>query len=238
MSTDLAVVIPSRGRPESVERMAVAFAETGADELAVVWAIDENDPDEAAYRDAVDSWFGYGEVLAVGAGSMVSAINNASRLALDDLDPYAIAVLNDDHVPETNGWHARLLDALNVLDPVGLVYPNDGLRGEKLATVWAVHASWVRALGRMVPAKVGHLYTDDAVQNLATALGRITYLPDVMVRHHHPLAGLADTDEGYQRVNSRERHNADRIAFKVWAQSGKRIAQLGALRALGAGASW
>lgn len=233
MATDLVVVIPSRGRPESVERMALAFAETGADELPVVWAVDADDPDETDYRTNVGEWFAYGEVLAVGAGSMVSAINAASRHTLDDLDPYAIAVLNDDHVPETVAWHLRLVDELHKLDPVGLVYPNDGLRGEKLATVWAVHAAWVRQLGRMVPAKVGHLYTDDAVQNLATALGRITYLPDVMVRHHHPLAGLADTDEGYQRVNSRERLNADRVAFKVWAQSGKRAAQLSALRALG-----
>jgi hypothetical protein len=236
MGTDLVVVIPSRGRPESVERMAVAFAETGADELAVVWALDVDDPDGQAYRDRVGEWFAFGEVLAVGAGSMTTAINNASRYVVDEYDPVAIAVLNDDHLPETMGWHDGLVEALHDLDPVGLVYPDDGLRGEMLATVWGVHSAWVRALGRMVPAKVGHLYTDDAMQNLATALGRITYLPNLMVRHHHPLAGLADTDAGYQRVNSRERHNADRIAFKVWAQSGKRQAQLAALRAVGGSA--
>ena len=236
MSTDLVVVIPSRGRPESVERMAVAFAETGADELPVVWSLDVDDPAEEAYRQAVAEWFAFGEVLAIGSGSMVSAINGASRYTIDDLDPYAVAVLNDDHLPRTVGWDVEIVKALRDLDPVGLVYPDDGLRGEQLATAWAVQAAWVTALGRMVPARVEHLYTDNAVMDLATALGRITYLPHVMIEHMHPLAGKADTDEGYQRVNSRERHTADRIAFKVWLQSDKRRRQLAALRAVGGAA--
>lgn len=237
MGTDLVVVIPSRGRPESVERVAVAFAETGADELAVIWCLDADDPAEEAYREAVGSWFAFGEVLAIGAGNMVSAINGASRYALDEYEPFGLAVLNDDHLPRTPGWADQIVKALHELDPCGLVYPDDGLRGAKLATSWAVHSSWVRAIGRMVPARVEHLYTDDAMMNLASALGRIAYLGDephrMLIEHMHPLAGKADTDEGYQRVNSRERHQRDRVAYKVWAQSRKRGEQLAALRAVG-----
>lgn len=230
MATDLAVVIPSRGRPQSVERMATAFAETGADELAVYWAVDHDDPTLNDYRAAVGEWFGYGEVLAVEGGSMVAAINAASKHAVDDLDPYGIAVLNDDHVPRTSGWHVFMLDALLTLDPVGLVYPDDGLRGDGLATVWAVHSAWVKAIGRMIPARVDHLYADNAMMDLARSVGnRITYLPEVLIEHMHPLAGKADTDEGYQRVNGREQLRADRMVFKVWQSSRKRGEQRAAL---------
>lgn len=239
MGTDLVVIIPSRGRPESVERSALAFAETGADELAVVYAVRDDDPTIDQYRANVAEWWAFGEVLQVGPEMMAPAVNQASRYVLNDLDPYAIAVLNDDHLPRTAGWHEAYLAALRELDPCGLVYPDDGLRGAKLATTWAVHASWVRALGRMIPARVEHLYTDNAVQNLATALGRIRYLPDVLVEHMHPLASdgngrpKAQTDPGYQRVNSREQHAHDRLRYRVWETSGKRRVQLAALRALG-----
>ena len=230
MGTDLAVIIPSRGRPASVERMAVAFAETGADELAVYWAVEHDDPCLDAYREAVAEWFAYGEVLPVRGGAMTAAINAASAHAVADLEPYALAVLNDDHLPRTPDWHARLLDALLRLDPIGLAYPNDGFRGEGLATAWAVHAAWVSAIGRMIPARVDHLYADDAMMDLARLVGnRVEYLPDVLIEHMHPLAGKADTDEGYQRVNGRELLRAERTRFKIWQGSRKRAEQRAAL---------
>lgn len=230
MGTDLAVIIPSRGRPQSVERMAVEFAETGADELAVFWAVEHDDPTIEDYRTAVAEWFAYGEVLGVGLGTMTGAINTASKHVAADLKPYAMAVLNDDHLPRTVGWHVRLLEALGQLDPVGLVYPDDGFRGDKLATSWAVHTAWVTAINRMIPARVDHLYADDAMMDLARIIGnRITYLPDVLIEHMHPLAGKAETDEGYQRVNGREQLRADKAVFRAWQMSRKRGDQRAAL---------
>lgn len=230
MGTDLVIVIPSRGRPGSVRRMAEAFGETGADELAVCWAVESDDPTLGDYRQAVGEWFAYGDVVTVSGGTMAAAINAASMHAIADLDPYAVAVLNDDHLPRTAGWHTDMLDALLRLDPVGLVYPDDGLRGESLATVWAVHSAWVTALGRMIPARVDHLYADDAMMDLARLIGhRIEYLPNVLIEHMHPLAGKAETDEGYQRVNGAGKLRADRAVFKVWQGSRKRARQREAL---------
>ena len=228
--TDLTVVIPSRGRPGSVERMATAFAETGADELAVYWAIESDDPALPDYRKAVAEWFAYGDVVPVSGATMTSAINAASTHAVADLDPYGVAVLNDDHLPRTVGWHTSMLDALLRLDPIGLVYPNDGFRGEGLATVWAVHGAWVKAIGRMIPARVDHLYADDAMMDLARIVGnRVEYLPEVLIEHMHPLAGKAETDDGYQRVNGRDKLRADRAVFKMWQGSRKRTEQRAAL---------
>jgi hypothetical protein len=237
MSPDLAVIIPSFGRPGSVERTALAFAETGADELPVIYALRADDPGLDEYRANVAEWFAFGEVFVAGAEPMAPAINAASRHVVDDLDPYAIAVLNDDHLPRTPGWHGRYLDELTALDPIGLVYPDDGLRGEKLATTWAVHGAWIKVLNRMVPARVDHQYADNAVQDLASAVGRLRYLGDLLVEHMHPLAKDADgkpkaaTDPGYQRVNSAAQASQDRMNYRVWQGSQKRQRQIAALRA-------
>jgi hypothetical protein len=231
VTTDLVVLIPSRGRPDDVERMAVAFAETGADDVAVLYAVEHDDPTIDEYRAAVAEWFAFGEVLAVQAGAMAPAINLAARHALDDLDPYALAVLNDDHVPRTLGWHTTMVDALRTFHPaVGMVYPDDGYQGAKLSTVWAVTGSWVRTLNRMIPAKVGHLYADNAMMDLAGEVGCRTYMPAVLIEHMHPAAGKAPDSDAYRRVNGREQYRADRALFRVWQQSGRRRAQLAALR--------
>lgn len=231
MTTDLVVIIPSRGRPESVERMAVAFAETGADEVAVVWAIEADDPTADEYDAAVAEWFAYGTVERLAAGNMVRAINLASAAVLVDLDPYAIAVLNDDHVPRTPGWHTTLVDGLRTFHPaVGMVYPDDGHQGAKLATVWAVSAEWVRLLNRMVPARVEHLYADNAMLDLATAAGCVTYMPAVLIEHMHPAAGKTPDTAQYRETNSREAYRRDRATFLFWRDSGRRRAQVDALR--------
>jgi hypothetical protein len=237
MSTDLVVVIPSRGRPETVERTMVAFAETGADEVPVVWAVEADDPTLDEYRAAVERWAAYGSVEVGTWGAMTPAINAVSVSVLADLDPFAIAVLNDDHVPRTPGWAGQLVDALRTFHPgAGMVYPDDGYQGKKLSTVWAVTGSWVRALGRMVPARVGHLYTDNAVLELATAVGCVTYLPGIEITHEHPAAGYGEWTEGHKRVNSREQYAADRNVFRHWQRSNKRRQQIETLRAVIRGA--
>lgn len=237
--SDLVVVIPSHGRPESVERTSVAFADTGADEVRVVYAVEHDDPTVDEYERAVAEWFGPRAIVQrVSGGAMAPSINEAAvTLAAADDAPFALAVLNDDHVPMSVRWDQALVDALHTFHPgVGLVYPDDGYQHEKLATVWAVTTSWVRALGRMIPARVGHLYADNAMMDLASAAQCITYVPRIQITHEHPAAGYGEWTSGHLRVNSREQYRADRTIFRHWQQSQRRRGQLDALRSLIRGA--
>jgi hypothetical protein len=58
------------------------------------------------------------------------------------------------------------------------------------------------------------------VDNYWLALGQaadcITYLPDVVVEHLHPVAGKAQWDEGYVRVNNSAVYQADQEAFTAY----------------------
>ena len=108
--------------------------------------------------------------------------------------------MGDDHRPRTDGWDTKMLAALRELG-TGVVYGDDLLQGERLCTSWAMTSDIVRALGRMVPAPVEHMFCDNAVMDLAKAAKCLRYLPDVVIEHLHPLAGKADWDPGYWRVN-------------------------------------
>lgn len=231
MGTDLVVVIASRGRPETVERTAVAFAETGADEVPIVYAVEADDPTLPAYEAAVARWLAYGSIETGLFGGFVAAVDETSRRVLADLDPFAITMLNDDHFPRTPGWHTTIVDALRNFHPaLGMVYVEDGYQHNNLPDSWTVTGSWVRTLGRMVPARLGHLYADNAILDLATDVGCATYLPAVEIIHEHPVAGFGEWTDGHKRVNSKAQYAADRAVYRAWVKSRRRRDQADALR--------
>ncbi|MEU6204580.1 hypothetical protein ABZ814_13445 [Micromonospora musae] len=212
---DLLVIVPSRGRPESVARMVDAWTETGAYGHAnLLFAIDLDDPQHDAYQAqasdralmlTLDRWL-----------PMVHKLDKAAHgYASPIFDYFALAFFGDDHLPRTPGWAKRYLDELHVLG-TGIVYGNDLLQGEKLPTQWAMTSDIVRALGRMVPAPVEHLCSDSSVYDLGQQASCIRYLPDVVIEHMHPAAGKASEDDGYRRVNSAEQVQCDSRTYRHW----------------------
>lgn len=210
---DLLVIVPSRGRPESVARMVDAWTETGAyaDGAMLVFAIDGDDPLHAAYEDRAS-----GRALMLTINRWTPMVAKLNRIAVGLAgDHHAIAFLGDDHLPRTLGWAKRYVEELADLR-TGIVYGDDLLQGEKIPTQWAMTSDIVRALGRMVPAPVEHLNSDSSVYDLGHAADCIRYLPDVVIEHMHPAAGKAPEDDGYRRVNSPEQVQRDARAYRHW----------------------
>ncbi|WFE45309.1 hypothetical protein [Verrucosispora sp. WMMD1129] len=224
--SDLLVIVPSRGRPESVARMAKAWRETGAHEHAqLVFAIDADDPRRDDYYvtdlplGGVDEVVFFHELPAW--KPMVHKLNECAMAAIGVHHWSAVAFMGDDHLPRTHGWAKRYLDELRRLR-TGIVYGDDGYQGGGLPTQWAMTSDIVQALDRMVPAPVEHLYCDNSILALGQAARCIKYLPDVLIEHMHPVAGKAEQDDQYRRVNSREQYGRDRSAYHRWRRDGLR----------------
>lgn len=214
----LVVVVPSRGRPHSVARLAEAFDATTRNQDTRIWfAIDSDDPDLGEYRDAVtlaaDPRIA---VIAVIGGYMSAALNEAAIAAVYDPTVEAVGFMGDDHRPRTPGWDVAYLTALREMG-AGVVYGDDGLQSEALPTQCAMSASIVRALGWMCPPSLRHLWIDNFWRDLGRAAGCLRYLPDVLVEHMHPYNDKAEMDAGYERVNSLEMIDSDRAAYERYA---------------------
>lgn len=218
---DLVVIVPSRGRPHAVAEMARAFQDTcSAYDVLLLFAVDNDDPALGGYIAAqVDAsrrhWARTGVTTQAG-GSMVAALNTvAARVLTDDeVDAKAIAFFGDDHRPRTENWDVRYLEALAARP--GIVYGNDLIQGPNLPTQCAMSAELVRALGHMAPPTLTHLYVDNYWRDLGHEAGCLTYLPDVIVEHLHPVAGKASVDEGYRRVNAPAMYGRDRTAYATY----------------------
>jgi hypothetical protein len=216
----LTVIVPSRGRPHTVAQLARVFRDTCTAATWLLFAVDEDDPEHQAYRDAVDEAlcaYGGVQLVAQPSGTMVSALNHGARTLLEasgPVQPDAIGFMGDDHRPRTKGWDRAYLDALTSLP--GIVYGNDRIQGAHLPTQCAISADVVRALGHMAPEALTHLYVDNYWLTLGRAAGCISYLPDVVVEHVHPITGAVAWDDGHRRVNAPEMYARDRTAYEQY----------------------
>lgn len=207
---DLAVLIPTRGRPEAAEALEEVIAETSRAETHAFFLLDKDDPTLEEYarraRVAAHRWVN-------SSSGMVAALNRGAATARY-LAP-ALAFMGDDHRPRTPGWDVRLLEALEELG-TGFAYGNDLLQGEAMPTAIAMTSDIVRALGYMAPPALGHLNVDIAWLEWGRRLDRIRYLEDVVIEHLHPANGKAELDEGYLRVNSGEQVWRDGEAYAAY----------------------
>lgn len=217
----LLVIIPTRGRPEAVDKVMNAWQDTGAFQVAEpLWLWDADDPRAGGYMDRLIHWAPMLRERRISAWMpMVHKLDLLAAEYARDGNHRHIGFAGDDHLPRTHGWAQDMAWALDWMG-TGIVYPDDGYQHERLASSWAMTADIVRALGRMVPAPVEHLYCDNSIMDLGQAIGRLQYLPDVLVEHMHPVAGKVETDEQYERVNGREQYAKDRPAYKAWRNRG------------------
>ncbi|GAB1642537.1 hypothetical protein [Krasilnikovia sp. MM14-A1259] len=229
---DLVVIVPSRGRPEAAAALAATFADFCTADTLLTFAVDEDDPAVPAYSDLTRSWPQVRVGVADAPSTMVKTLNSAATLdARLDEPPFAIGFMGDDHRPRTRGWDATYLEALHELG-TGIVYGNDLLQGHRLPTQCAMTSDIIRALGFMSPPELRHMYVDNFWRDLGKAAGCLRYLPDVIVEHRHPVAGKAQMDEGYLRVNAPAVYEADERAYAEYGRTrlAGHVAKVQALR--------
>jgi hypothetical protein len=211
------MIVPSRGRPQNVAALLTSWAETanGSADLAIV--LDEDDPARPEYFSQLDKdvvaavlprWVVMTRRLRLGGTLNEVALTHGR-------DYQMVGFLGDDHRPRSLGWDARLVAALRELG-TGMVYGDDLFQRQNLPTQIAMTSDIVQALGYMVPGGLVHLYIDNAWAELGNAIGRLRYLPDVVIEHLHPSAGKAAMDASYEETNSQQQFDADKHRFEDW----------------------
>jgi predicted O-methyltransferase YrrM len=236
---ELAIIVPTRGRPENIRKVISAWDFTNAWDVAdLVLAVDADDSEISRYHELArehehpDTGEDLFRVIEYTTWlPMVHKLNaTATRLA-EEGRYFALGFAGDDHLPQTIGWAARYLTVLHEMGS-GMVYGDDGYQGIKLSTEWAMTADVVRALGRMVPAPVEHMYCDNSMMDLFNGAHALRHLPEVRIEHFNPYAGgKGQMDAQYKRVNGRDQYRRDRLAYERWRRN-EMAADVATVRAL------
>ena len=213
MAMKMCVVVPSRGRPENAERLAQAFKDTGAEaDLYIV--IDNDDPKWNEYAKSEN----YKKLPADNkTGGCAKSLNTGAVLLLD-ITKYPLydyfVFMGDDHLPRTPGWDKAFIQALGT--NTGIVYGDDLLQGANLPTAYGMSRDLVNELRGMTFPGCIHLFFDNFVKQLGLDLEYLKYLPDVIIEHMHPVAGKAEMDEGYERVNQPKWYEKDLLTLQKY----------------------
>jgi hypothetical protein len=116
-------------------------------------------------------------------------------------------ILNDDHIPMTEDWDLKLVEACNPM-----TWPQDNY-GDRISTL-VISGDLVRSLGWISPPEIKHFYIDDVHELLADCLGA-RRLEDVVVSHEHVNAGRMKPDLTWKE---RPSNAEDQKAFILWCR--------------------
>lgn len=216
----LTIFVPTRGRPEVLNQFGTEFEATKRENTKVVFIVDDDDPLKERYfaRNLLNLEI---FVAPPSERGMNAAMNYGFReYARQGKLGYAIGFMGDDHRPRTVGWDTDYLTELALLG-TGFVYGDDMFQGERLPTQVAFTTDIGLALSYMAPPSLQHLNVDTFWRDLGREINRITYLPNVIVEHMHPLAGKAIYDKNYRAVNSNMMAHRDAIAYEQYHTSGQ-----------------
>jgi len=198
----ISVCVPTRGRPQRFAEMLASLRETAETEVEVIAAVDEDDETRDAYpTDGV-------EYVTVPAGTLQSGLwDVAWQRAHGDIAMHA----DDDIMFRTHGWDTAVLTEFEAFpDGIGGVFTANGQHGPDMwPIVWPTHPFWTRgfveAVGYLTPPHFPSWHAEHWPVQIAQAVGRLRYVPDILIEHCHFTLGKAEVDDTYLRGASTDK---------------------------------
>jgi glycosyltransferase involved in cell wall biosynthesis len=221
----ISVLVPTRNRPDSVERLMTSAFETADNDVEFVFYVDN---DDASSLDVISR---YGGKIITGERVVLSEMwNRCAEQATWDIMMHC----GDDIVFRSAHWDSIVLNEFaQVPDKILLVYGRDGFQDEKLGTHSFIHRNWVDTVGYFVPPYFSSDYNDTWLNEVAVALGRRKYVPEIYTEHMHPVAGKGVYDITHQERLAR--HTRDGVENIYASKQDERHADVKKLQAFIAG---
>jgi hypothetical protein len=215
----LAVLVPSRGRPASLERLIRAVHDTARGDVDVLAGVDRDDPALQGYLALEATVMRPGDALHV-AAERRNLVEWTNWLAIhhDGLYGY-YASLGDDMVPRTPGWDVKLTGAIEEdFGGTGITYPWDGIRDD-IPEAYIISADIPAALGWVMLPTLNHWYNDNVIADLGHGGRCIRQLRGVIVEHLNTGTGRAPVDQ--TAIDQGAKIPEDKAAYETWCRTGR-----------------
>lgn len=202
----ISILCPTRNRVDSMRRLVTSAREMAANPLDVEFIFYVDDDDEASATAADD----LGGCAVRGPRIVLSEMWNR---CWDESTSDVAMHCGDDIIFRSRDWDLHVTRAFERHpDRLVLVHGRDGYQDAGLATHGFLHRRWVETLGYFVPPYFSSDYNDTWVTEIADAVGRRVYLPDVYTEHMHPVVGKGVWDQTHQeRLARHQRDNVEQL---------------------------
>ena len=189
----LLVRMPTRSRPaQAIEVLAKYKAMAGMPVILEV-VIDKDDTSitsEVLYR-----FHQLGCAITYGDHKSKIEACNGGRVTEWDI----VVLASDDMVPVQANWAVRICELFAEHHPHldGCLHTDDGYAHERVATLSIMGRRYYDLFNYLYHESYKSLFCDDEYGEVARKLGRIVYVPEVLIEHKHPAAGKASLDPLY-----------------------------------------
>lgn len=202
----ISILCPTRGRTDAMGRLVRSARETAANptEIEFIFYVDDDDSESAVEADHLNATAVRGPRIVL--SEMWNRCWNEAR--------YDVAMhCGDDIIFRSRDWDLHVLYAFERHpDKIVLVHGRDGYQDAGLATHGFMHRRWVETLGYFVPPYFSSDYNDTWLTEIADAVGRRVYLPEVFTEHMHPVVGKGTWDQTHQeRLVRHQRDNVEQL---------------------------
>lgn len=212
------ILVPSRGRPQNLERMIKSARDLAGGSLWIMAAVDADDEQHGEYMKLINLYPNF-SILSGPRDTLSGWTNTLAKEALvkfGSQNTYFVS-MGDDHVVKSSSWDVKLMNGIRKLRTPGFSYGDDKINGSGLCTSWMASAIIVEKLGWMMLPSCRHMYVDNAIMELGTSANCISYVQSVTIEHLHPIIRAAKIDQTYIDGSSHIDH--DLKAFRDWRYS-------------------
>jgi len=182
----LLIKFPTRGRPEKFFDVLEKYMSLSRyHDVSFVVTCDLND--ETMNNEKVKERlkaFGNVEVCFGNSRSKIEAVN--ADMGGRDFDICLLA--SDDMIPEKEGFDLEIVNQMkiNYPDLDGVIWFSDGYQKENLNTLVVLGKRYYDRFGYIYHPDYVSFYSDNEFMQVAFALGKQTYVDNVIIRHQHP----------------------------------------------------
>lgn len=193
------ILLPTRGRIEGLRRAVRSIFRTASGDVTVWLGVDEDDEETMGlHLETLGprvEWLTFAE----GTGSSRKTHDLAAVCTGD-----AMRIASNDEEFLTQGWDGILFDRWKD-DPYWCLYTNDKDGENTGGRCPIITREWYEVAG-YYPPHFWHWHADQWVTEIATAVDRLEYIPEVSILHRHPKKRLggAKHDAVYKRRGEAE----------------------------------
>ena len=207
----ISLLCPTRKRPDFMQSLwdSVVSTSHNIQNIELVFRIDEDD------KEAIDKFeeMKSSQVKVVigkrGSGNLSKMWNECCEVSSGEI----LMHCGDDIRFRTVGWDKVVLDEFEKYeDKIVLVYGDDGIREDDLATHGFIHKNWVDVVGYFLPPYFSSDMNDYWLTDVAKGIGRLNKI-NILTEHLHPVAGKHEWDETHRDRLARGKRDNVRELF-------------------------
>lgn len=222
----IAIICPSRGRPERLRAMLDGAFKSAArpERVSAQILVDRDDPKLPDYL-----WHApQGVSFFVEERTGLSAPALYDIVAREHATGELLVVASDDVAFRTAGWDLAL-DSLAASYPDGLFvayFGGGGANGVRdKVEHFATTRDWVRTVGYLMRRDYEHFSADEHVGDIAQRAGRLVARLDIVLEHLHAKYGKAERDETYAAKRREDLSGRDQQRFRDFAEERQEAAE-------------